>query len=178
MVSGLLGVALGSTLGTMLVKSFPRAHPIICGVGLLVSAPALALAITLVRDYFYPTFILIFIAETALNLNWAIVADMSMYVVIPPRRSTAEAFQILISHMFGDAGSPYLVGVISENLKRTLSPRQAPTPQIDFSSLQYALFVTCFIEVIGGVFFLIAAFYIVKDKLQADRAIAVASKVV
>lgn len=34
------------------------------------------------------------------------------YVVIPPRRSTAEAFQILISHMFGDAGSPYLVGVV------------------------------------------------------------------
>lgn len=38
---------------------------------------------------------------------------MLQYVVIPPRRSTAEAFQILISHMFGDAGSPYLVGVVS-----------------------------------------------------------------
>jgi hypothetical protein len=35
------------------------------------------------------------------------------YVVIPIRRSTAEAFQILISHAFGDAGSPYLVGVVS-----------------------------------------------------------------
>lgn len=35
------------------------------------------------------------------------------YVVVPPRRSTAEAFQILISHMLGDAGSPYLVGVVS-----------------------------------------------------------------
>lgn len=78
MVSGLLGVALGSALGTTLVKPFPRAHPIICGVGLLVSAPALALALTLVREYFLLTFILIFIAETALNLNWAIVADMSM----------------------------------------------------------------------------------------------------
>lgn len=35
------------------------------------------------------------------------------YVVVPTRRSTAEAFQILISHTFGDAGSPYLVGVVS-----------------------------------------------------------------
>jgi hypothetical protein len=35
------------------------------------------------------------------------------YVVVPTRRSTAEAFQILISHAFGDAGSPYLVGVVS-----------------------------------------------------------------
>jgi len=34
-------------------------------------------------------------------------------VVIPTRRSTAEAFQILISHALGDAGSPYLVGAVS-----------------------------------------------------------------
>lgn len=32
---------------------------------------------------------------------------------MPTRRSTAEAFQILISHAFGDAGSPYLIGVVS-----------------------------------------------------------------
>lgn len=38
---------------------------------------------------------------------------MFQYVVVPTRRSTAEAFQILISHMFGDAGSPYLIGIVS-----------------------------------------------------------------
>lgn len=32
--------------------------------------------------------------------------------MLPNRRSTAEAFQILISHAFGDAGSPYLIGVV------------------------------------------------------------------
>lgn len=42
------------------------------------------------------------------------------YVVMPTRRSTAEAFQILISHAFGDAGSPYLIGLISEALKSSL----------------------------------------------------------
>lgn len=36
------------------------------------------------------------------------------YVVIPTRRSTAEAFQILIAHALGDAGSPYLIGVVSK----------------------------------------------------------------
>ena len=35
------------------------------------------------------------------------------YVVVPTRRSTAEAFQILASHLFGDAGSPYLIGIVS-----------------------------------------------------------------
>jgi len=34
------------------------------------------------------------------------------YVVIPTRRSAAEAVQILMSHLLGDAGSPYLIGVV------------------------------------------------------------------
>ena len=34
------------------------------------------------------------------------------YVVIPTRRSAAEAVQILISHLLGDAGSPYLIGQV------------------------------------------------------------------
>ncbi|XP_026735034.1 protein spinster isoform X3 [Trichoplusia ni] len=178
MVAGLLGVPLGAWLGTGLLKRFPRAHPVICGLGLLVSAPAMTLGIVLTQGYFYAPFILMFIGEVALNLNWAIVADMSLYVVIPPRRSTAEAFQILISHMFGDAGSPYLVGVISESLKKSLSPVDTePTSLVKFKSLQYALFVTCFVEVIGGIFFLLTAIYIVRDKLKVDRAIAVTSKV-
>lgn len=96
------------------------------------------------------------------------------YVVIPPRRSTAEAFQILISHMFGDAGSPYLVGVISESLKSYLmpSPDDLPSKTVEFRALQYALFITCFVEVLGGIFFLITSAYIVRDKLKVDRAIA------
>ena len=40
------------------------------------------------------------------------------YIVIPTRRSTASAFQILMSHAFGDAGSPYLIGVVSDFLSR------------------------------------------------------------
>ena len=56
---------------------------------------------------------MIFIGETFLCLNWALVTDIVLYVVIPTRRSTAEAGQILFSHLLGDAGSPYLVGVVS-----------------------------------------------------------------
>ncbi|XP_050351244.1 protein spinster isoform X1 [Nymphalis io] len=174
MASGLVGVPLGAWLGAWLVRRWGRAHAVICGTGLLLSAPAMAGALLLTESYFYAPFALMFIGELALNLNWAIVADMSLYVVIPPRRSTAEAFQILISHMFGDAGSPYLVGVISESLKKSLSPLpfEPPSQIVQFKALQYALFVTCFVEVIGGIFFLITAIYIVRDKLKVDRAIA------
>ena len=37
------------------------------------------------------------------------------YVVVPTRRGTAEAIQILFSHLLGDAGSPYLIGVVSHS---------------------------------------------------------------
>lgn len=172
MTAGLLGVPLGSWMATKLVKRFPRVHPIICGAGLLISAPAMTVAITIVQGYYHLAFVLVFFAQVALNLNWAIVADMSLYVVIPPRRSTAEAFQILISHMFGDAGSPYLVGTISKHLQEYLSPTEAASPTVEFHSLQYALFITCFVEIIGAIFFLATAVYIVRDKSKVDRAIA------
>lgn len=63
---------------------------------------------------------------------------------------------------------------ISEALKKSLSsvPAEAPSLIVQFKSLQYALFVTCFVEVIGGVFFLLTAMYIVRDKLKVDRSIA------
>jgi hypothetical protein len=37
---------------------------------------------------------------------------LMQYIVIPTRRSMAEAVQILLSHALGDAGSPYLVGLV------------------------------------------------------------------
>lgn len=34
------------------------------------------------------------------------------FVVIPTRRATAVAFQSFTSHLLGDAGSPYLIGLV------------------------------------------------------------------
>lgn len=120
---------------------------------------------------------------------------------MPTRRSTAEAFQILISHAFGDAGSPYLVGLISESLKPLLRSQEynsnfgkaleslsqvaenatvtiaeavvrQDSTRTQFKALQYSLFSTSFVEVLGGVFFLATAAYILKDRANVDRAVA------
>lgn len=123
-------------------------------------------------------------------------------MVVPTRRSTAEAFQILISHAFGDAGSPYLVGLISESLKPVLRKQEyssnfgkvieslsqvaenatatlvtaietrQDTTRTQFKALQYSLFSTSFVEVLGGVFFLATAAYILKDRANVDKAVA------
>jgi len=109
-------VPLGMVLSTKLKAKYPRADPIICGVGILISAVFLTLGMLLCESNIVATFAFIFIGEVSLNLNWSIVADILLYVVTPTCRSTAEAVQILLSHTFGDAGSPYLIGLISDGL--------------------------------------------------------------
>uniref|UniRef100_A0A1I8JU77 Major facilitator superfamily (MFS) profile domain-containing protein n=1 Tax=Anopheles funestus TaxID=62324 RepID=A0A1I8JU77_ANOFN len=208
MTTGIIGVPLGSYLSQRLNVKSVKADPYICAVGLLLSSPLLVGAMFMVRVNIYATYALIFFGELALNLNWAIVADILLYVVVPTRRSTAEAFQILISHAFGDAGSPYFVGVISEAIKRVirvgsdalssdtflqLEPTQKiavlsqlaenttvallqsepddDPPLIKFRALQYALFSTCFVEILGGVFFLITAIYIDRDRARVQAVV-------
>jgi hypothetical protein len=117
MLSGVVGVPVGSILSVKLRPKFARSDPIICGAGLVIASIFLCVAIFTCNKAFILAFVLIFFGEIALNLNWSIVADILLYVVVPTRRGTAEAIQILFSHLFGDAGSPYLIGKVSDALK-------------------------------------------------------------
>ena len=113
MMSGIVGVPLGMTLSTQLKSKYPRADPVICAGGLLASSLFLCVGLVFVTTNIYMCFLFIFLGSVALNLNWSIIADMLLYIVTPTCRSTAEAIQILASHAFGDAGSPYLIGLVS-----------------------------------------------------------------
>ncbi|RZF42670.1 hypothetical protein LSTR_LSTR001465 [Laodelphax striatellus] len=182
MCAGLIGVPLGSALAQYLRPRHPKADPLICAAGLLLSAPLLFMACLFAGTNVIVCYVLIFFGQILINLNWSIVADILLYVVTPTRRSTAEAFQILLSHALGDAGSPYLVGLLSEAFKKSLSivPAAAAMsiassshteygPEVEFHSLQYALFTTSFVEVLGGGFFLLTSLYVVHDRSTAER---------
>ncbi|XP_062134413.1 uncharacterized protein LOC133844443 isoform X3 [Drosophila sulfurigaster albostrigata] len=205
MGAGLIGVPLGSVLAQRLRGRIENCDPYICAVGLFISAPMVFAALILPQTNGTMCFIFVFIAQVTLNLSWSIVADMLLYVVVPTRRSTAEAFQILISHALGDAGSPYLVGAISVAIKNhlssepkmisnqsfqsmsqvlenatetvtntlkdmSLSPRVGSSEDvIKFEALQYSLFSTTFVEVLGGIFFLFTACYVIKDRRRAAQ---------
>jgi len=171
-LAGFLGVGLGTFAAGHLRKTNPRADPLVCAFGLICCAPFLFLALFISKFHTVSTWCLIFVGETFLCLNWAIVTDIVLYVVIPTRRSTAEAFQILLSHLLGDAGSPYLVGVMSDHFKVSLKGDDNNFGEValEFMALQYSLYMCCFVAVIGGGFFLITALVIVKDKAETDRA--------
>ncbi|XP_052861389.1 protein spinster isoform X2 [Anopheles cruzii] len=218
MTAGLIGVPLGSFLSRRCREFAEHCDPLICAAGLISSSPFIYLSLVMVKYSGGWCFTFVFFGELLLNLSWSIVADMLLYVVVPTRRSTAEAFQILISHALGDAGSPYFVGLMSEAIKRvirlssdaysgiesmrpsismrslsqlaenvtattldTLSTTPAlelsgvgpedDTPLVKFRALQYSLFSTCFVEILGGLFFMVTAIYIVRDKARASAAV-------
>lgn len=162
-VTGVLGVASGVQVSRQLRKKTPRADPLVCAAGLLLSAPFLYLAIVFAEASTIATYVFIFFGETFLSMNWAIVADILLYVVVPTRRSTAEALQIVVSHLLGDAGSPYLIGVLSDSLRKTDSFLWR------FRSLQLSLLLCSFVSVVGGAFFLATALFIERDRSQAEN---------
>lgn len=76
MMSGLVGVPLGSGLAQYFRRKHENSDPIICAWGLLISAPLVYVALLLARFSDGWCFFVIFLAEVSLNICWSIVADM------------------------------------------------------------------------------------------------------
>ncbi|XP_057372887.1 protein spinster-like [Daphnia carinata] len=202
-VTGLMGVIFGSLMGTKLRGKYPTIDPEICGFGVLASVPLIFAMTILARGPEAPTYITFFFGQWFLNLNWALATDMLMYTIVPTRRSSAKAIQILLNHVLGDAGSPYIIGLLSDAFKPLvdsgystkylaspssfvrngtlpieeqdcdLSPIDVTTAERDFTALQYALFIALFIQVLGAFAFIATSWTIIDDKAEVDRAAAV-----
>ncbi|VEN36233.1 unnamed protein product [Callosobruchus maculatus] len=104
MLAGVAGLSLGAMLSQWLKPTYRRCDPVICGCGLIFSAPfLLATTYACTRDTLL-CYVLLFIGQVLLNLNWAIVSDILLYVVLPTRRSTAEGFQLLVYQKHSSSG--------------------------------------------------------------------------
>lgn len=164
-VTGLLGVLIGAATTRFCRQKTERADPLVCAVSMLGSAIFICLIFVVAKKSIIGAYVCIFIGETLLFLNWAITADILMYVVIPTRRATAVAFQGFTSHLLGDAGSPYLIGLISDALQESYTSSLL----WQFLSLGYALMLCPFVIVLGGMFFLATALFFLDDREKAER---------
>lgn len=76
MAAGIVGVPLGSLIAQRLRPRYPDCDPIICGFGLITSAPIVFLALVLASSHAMWCLTLVFLGEVFLNLTWSIIADM------------------------------------------------------------------------------------------------------
>jgi len=190
-LSGLLGVPAGSYISQNIRHRVPNADPLVCAVTLLASVPLLFFGFVSANYSLPLCYALTFFAGLLLNANWSIVSDMTMYIVIPTRRGFASATQILVSHAFGDAFSPYLIGAMADGFKPMIAPGNATqqlshaatalmgykdlSPEeydVEFRALEYSLFSCCFFQALGAFFFFVVSFYVIGDKILAERQIS------
>ncbi|XP_026183648.1 sphingosine-1-phosphate transporter SPNS2 isoform X2 [Mastacembelus armatus] len=164
-VTGLLGVVIGAATTRLCRQKTERADPLVCAVSMLGSAIFICLIFVVAKKSIIGAYVCIFIGETLLFLNWAITADILMFVIIPTRRATAVAIQSFTSHLLGDAGSPYLIGLISEALQKNYTM----SALWRFLSLGYALMLCPFIIILGGMFFLATALFFLDDREKAEK---------
>ncbi|KFM71846.1 Protein spinster, partial [Stegodyphus mimosarum] len=162
--AGIAGVILGSLCSQYFRRFNARADPLICAYSMLAAIPLVFVACITASSNTSVSYALIFFGVTLLCMNWVLVADIVLYVVIPRRRSMAQAIQITLSHALGDACSPYIVGKLCDAIANG-----DQSPMASFKSQQYALFFPIFILVVGSSFFFINSFYVAEDKERCIR---------
>jgi sugar phosphate permease len=110
--TGLVGTALGGWLGDRAVRSHPAGHLRVSGFGLLLAVPATAIAIGANEPLlFWPATAL---AEILVFLNTGPLNAVIVGVAGSKIRASAVAANILAIHLLGDALSPSIVGVLSD----------------------------------------------------------------
>ncbi|XP_053207305.1 protein spinster homolog 1-like [Panonychus citri] len=161
-VAGIFGILIGTYGAGLLRKRTPRADPLLCSISVFLSTPFIFAALALATVVPVLSWLSIAIGVTLLCINWTLVSDMLLYIIVPHRRAFASAIQILISHLFGDATSPFIIGKISDTIKA--SNTFASITEGSVVSLQYSLYTNCIVLIIGGCAFLYNSYFIVRDK--------------
>ena len=155
---GLIGVTAGMLMSRYLRPKYEWIDPVICGVSLLVSIPFLIGGILLAKNHLDIAFGIIFIGMCFLNTNWSVAVDMTIYVITPTRRATAEAIHLMLTHALGEAGAPYLVGVLADALKPGIQSNHADYchETVEYFGMQRAMFLPFALLFLGGILFLLA----------------------
>ncbi|VIO97963.1 Uncharacterized protein BM_BM11550 [Brugia malayi] len=176
---GILGVSTGTMLsqlwsqGKLCCKPIKtvRSDALVCAIGSLFAIPFLFMGLHFCATNITLAWIFIFLAVVSLCLNWAIIIDMLLDIIVPQRRSIANSWQILISHLFGDASGPYIVGLVSDWIRGS-----DDTPTACFQSLIKAFYIPNIILIISVLLFVGAAISFVHDRNKFLQQIGYYSK--
>ncbi|GMT11197.1 hypothetical protein PFISCL1PPCAC_2494 [Pristionchus fissidentatus] len=169
-ISGFAGVSIGTLGSNMMNKGTwcckfirtERSDPIVCAIGALIGLPCLFFVIQTIPTSPVASYIWMFFAITGLCFNWATNVDMLMSVVVPGRRSTANAIQILTSHLLGDGSGPYIIGAISDAIRVNLPDPDSPNAH--WTSLADSFYIPNAILIPGIILYVVSALTYMRDR--------------
>jgi MFS family permease len=136
-VAGLLGTLAGGWLGDKMDRRMQGGGLRMSGVGLLLAAPLMYLAVKV--NALAPMFTIIFLAQFLIFLNSGPINAAIVNGVPPAFRAFAMGLNVLFIHMLGDAISPTAIGKVA-----------------DLSSLGFAIELNALPVLLGGAALLVA----------------------
>ena len=77
-VAGVAGLTLGSGLSYWLRPKYRGVDPLICGGGLVPSSILIVISFVVAYDSIWAAYILVFFGQVFLNMNWAVIVDMTL----------------------------------------------------------------------------------------------------
>ncbi|CAP25773.1 Protein CBG05238 [Caenorhabditis briggsae] len=169
---GIIGVLLGNIIAQCFLYGWlgqwsktKRGHLIAAGLGAMIATPCLLALFTLGHKSEILTWVLVGISCTGLCFNWSLNVEVFNQVVAPERRSTAFSYVTLVSHLFGDASGPYIIGAISDSIKSG----HVDSPEWDYKSLAYASLLAPFMMAASTLLYLLAAILFKRDAANLER---------
>lgn len=116
-LAGLIGTVFGGYLADWLSSRHAGSRVLVCGIGFLLSAPLFVLSLLAQSFELYALF---FFLTTILITFYTGPATAATQDVAPSAlRASAVAISLLIAHLFGDAFSPTLVGLLARRFDPT-----------------------------------------------------------
>lgn len=167
-LAGFCGVTLGSTAAQYFRRYDGRADPFVCAAGIFIAVPFTFFGLIFARSVTGLSWVLLFFAVTALSTNWAVVSDMLLSVVLPTKRAFATAIQILVSHLFGDATSPFITGFIRDEIRG-----DSKNEEDDYHAFLYSLLSPLIILSLGAIAFLYSSKFFVQDVEVCKKRVTV-----
>jgi len=166
-VAGVVGVGVGAEWARRWRITNMKADALVCGIGIILSTPFLFFALWSADKHIILSWVLICVGEVCMFFNWAPNGDILLYVIPPNCRATAEAIQILMIHIFGDAFSPFVVGAISDAYVG-----HSKDVRLMHHGLLYSLYMTPFVCVFGALCYFVTAQHLQHDKAKCDLLIS------
>ncbi|GAC1388933.1 MAG: MFS transporter [Ktedonobacteraceae bacterium] len=108
----LIGTLAGGWVSDYLQRRRPEGRMIVVTFAFLVGAPLTLLALSL--HTLLPFITVFFVAIICLSLSLGPLNAIVQDVIIPEVRATAFGLALLLAHLFGDASSPLIIGILSD----------------------------------------------------------------